>query len=258
MSKKKFQIKIFIMSFLVIIGLGVLIRLGVWQLERLDWRKSFNLHYIQQINAPTLNLNQTQDFQNIASMEYRNVQAIGKFDFSYEVYLQNQVFENIPGYHVMTPLIIDETNMAVLVDRGWIAMEDLERIDEINHGFEDKYFVGGVIRSAQKSGVFGTNPDREKSTDSKFWMNANLEEIQKQIPYKLLPVYIQAGFSEDVGLPLGSSPDVEITEGPHMGYAMQWFFFAVLLGVGYPFYLRKVFSEGIRNVEESEEYERDY
>jgi len=32
---------------------------------------------------------------------------------------------------------------------------------------------------------------------------------------------------------------VELTEGSHFGYALQWFSFAAILFVGYPFYLRK-------------------
>ena len=32
---------------------------------------------------------------------------------------------------------------------------------------------------------------------------------------------------------------IELTEGSHFGYALQWFTFAVILFVGYPFYLRK-------------------
>ncbi len=30
----------------------------------------------------------------------------------------------------------------------------------------------------------------------------------------------------------------DITEGPHMGYALQWFAFAAILGGGYPFFVR--------------------
>ena len=34
-------------------------------------------------------------------------------------------------------------------------------------------------------------------------------------------------------------PDIELTEGSHFGYALQWFTFASILFIGYPFYLRK-------------------
>jgi surfeit locus 1 family protein len=39
--------------------------------------------------------------------------------------------------------------------------------------------------------------------------------------------------------PIPYQPAIELTEGPHFGYALQWFTFATILLVGYPFYLRK-------------------
>jgi len=40
------------------------------------------------------------------------------------------------------------------------------------------------------------------------------------------------------GLPYRITPKLDLSEGSHLGYAVQWFSFAVLLGVGYPFYVR--------------------
>ena len=32
---------------------------------------------------------------------------------------------------------------------------------------------------------------------------------------------------------------VDLSEGPHLGYAIQWFLFATVLGVGYYFFVRR-------------------
>jgi surfeit locus 1 family protein len=64
--------------------------------------------------------------------------------------------------------------------------------------------------------------------------------MQKQLPYPILPVYIQQ--SPDpawTGLPYRSEPDLDLTEGPHLGYAIQWFTFATILFVGYPFFIHR-------------------
>jgi len=34
-------------------------------------------------------------------------------------------------------------------------------------------------------------------------------------------------------------PVLDLSEGPHLGYAIQWFFYAALVFFGYPVYLRK-------------------
>jgi surfeit locus 1 family protein len=67
-----------------------------------------------------------------------------------------------------------------------------------------------------------------------------LTHIAAQIPYPVLPVYVQPKPDpNDTTPPIPFQPEVEITEGPHMGYALQWFTFAAILFVGYPFFLRK-------------------
>jgi len=56
----------------------------------------------------------------------------------------------------------------------------------------------------------------------------------------MLPVYVQQAPDPSwTGLPYRQLPQLDLTEGPHMSYAIQWFSFAVLLGLGYPFYIRR-------------------
>jgi cytochrome oxidase assembly protein ShyY1 len=55
-----------------------------------------------------------------------------------------------------------------------------------------------------------------------------------------LTVYIQPNETEnDTEPPIAFQPEIELTEGPHFGYALQWFSFATILFAGYPFFLRK-------------------
>ena len=79
----------------------------------------------------------------------------------------------------------------------------------------------------------------------------NVERIAEQIDDPVLPVYIQrapdsAPPTAPNGLPAPASSYPapvtfipELTEGPHMGYAIQWFTFAAILWLGYPFYFLK-------------------
>jgi surfeit locus 1 family protein len=68
----------------------------------------------------------------------------------------------------------------------------------------------------------------------------NVPGIASQVPYPLLPVYVQqAPDPAWVSLPHRSLPKLELTEGSHLGYAIQWFIFAAILGIGYPIYVRR-------------------
>ena len=56
----------------------------------------------------------------------------------------------------------------------------------------------------------------------------------------MLKVYVQPNVDpNDVTPPVPYQPAIELSEGPHQGYALQWFTFATILVAGYPFYLKK-------------------
>ena len=57
-------------------------------------------------------------------------------------------------------------------------------------------------------------------------------------------MYIQTNADvSDTEPPIPFQPEIELTEGPHMGYALQWFTFAAILFFGYPFFVRKQETE---------------
>jgi surfeit locus 1 family protein len=245
--RKMFQRKWLIATLLVFAGTALCIRLGIWQLDRLQQRRAFNAQFESARSAPELDLNQELP-PDITAMEWRSVRAAGEYDFANQVALRNQYNGDQYGYHLLTPLLFDPSTgsgqaTAVLVDRGWIPAEgnpapaNWRKYDEPN-----PVEVSGQIRLGQAKPAFGGVADvlPENGAKLEIWNNADLAHIIPQLPYPVLPVYIQpAENSADNDPPIPSQPAVEITEGPHLGYALQWFTFATILFVGYPFYLRK-------------------
>jgi cytochrome oxidase assembly protein ShyY1 len=72
------------------------------------------------------------------------------------------------------------------------------------------------------------------------WNNLDVEKMSTQFSYPILNIFIQPNVNEnDSTPPIPYQPTVELTEGPHFQYALQWFAFALILFLGYPFYLRK-------------------
>ena len=102
--------------------------------------------------------------------------------------------------------------------------------------------VTGQIRLGQRKPAIGGVADALPADGSPLWVwnNADVEDIALQLPYPILKIYIQPDINYDDELPpIPYQPTVELTEGPHFGYALQWFTFATILFVGYPFFLRK-------------------
>ncbi len=230
-------------SLLVIAGAALCIRLGFWQLDRLTWRRSFNARVQDQINAPAMDLNQNLPVDQLYDMEYRQVTIKGRFDFSQEITLRNQVNNSRLGVHVFTPLILEGSGQAILVERGWIPAADSGPQARVKYDEPDLVTVSGVLRRGLDNPDFGGVPNPTLTpgeTHLDAWNYINLKQIQAQTPLQLLPVYIQQ--APEAGQPDYPVREVvmpEITEGPHEGYAIQWFSFATILGAGYPFFLWK-------------------
>ncbi len=63
----------------------------------------------------------------------------------------------------------------------------------------------------------------------------------------LLPIYIQPNPDpNDAEPPIAQQPIIELTECHHFGYALQWFAFAAILPIGYPFFARRLFARAGR------------
>ena len=252
--RKMFSRKWWVATLLVLAATLVLIRLGIWQLDRLEQRRAFNSQVLLARSQPSLDLSQAPP-QTISEMEWHSVQLAGEYDFANQVALRNQYYGTQYGYHLLTPLLFNPSTgsgqapIAVLVDRGWIpadgnsSPEDWRRYDEVG-----AVKVTGQIRLGQGKPAIGGVADALPGDGSKLaiWNNADVGKIAGQLPYLILPVYIQVNSeASDSEPPIPYQPEIELTEGPHFGYALQWFTFATILFFGYPFYIQKQESKAI-------------
>lgn len=233
-----------ITTVIVILGTALCVRLGIWQLDRLEQRKSFNAHVEAMWAASPISLpDQLGDFP-LEEMEYRAITASGEFDYDHQVALRNQYWQNQYGYHLITPLVIGE-GIAVLVDRGWIPADN----NDAPHDWQaypsgsGPVNISGIVRLGQETPDVGGRPDptlEPGQSQLEFWNNVNVLRLAEQMPYELVEVYIQVDpVIGDTTFPIPVQPELELSEGPHLGYAGQWFTFAALLFFGYPFFIRK-------------------
>ncbi len=242
MLKSLFSRRWILTTLIAIAAMGVLVRLGLWQLDRLEQRRAFNARVLSQTDQPVLDLSGERVPDDITKMEYRQIAVRGRYDHTHEVALRNQVWKDLPGIHLLTPLQIEGSEQFVLVDRGWIPLEDISPEKWGQYQELGVVEVRGVIRASQSSPDFGArvDPTPQPGESLTAWHLADIERIAEQMPYDLLPIYIQqAPGPAWVDLPYRSQPNLVLTEGPHLGYAVQWFTFALILGVGYPFYVRR-------------------
>jgi surfeit locus 1 family protein len=232
---------------LVLLASATMARLGIWQLDRLEQRRIFNARVLEQQSEPTLQLDAETAKLDLYSMEYRQVIVTGTYLHEDEIVLRNQVWEgefgSELGVKLFTPLLVEGSDTAILVERGWIPEEQAE--DRSAFYEIGLVTITGQLRRDETDFGIGLRlqPDADLAPGESrrdAWNNLDLERVAAQMNTPLLPVYVQHFVQgEQSQPPYASHPVLDLTEGPHQGYAFQWFSFAALLLIGYPVYVNR-------------------
>ncbi len=243
-------------TLLVLFGIAVTILLGIWQYGRYKENHTFNEHLTAMQAAPVLVLDQAALASDLTGEEYRAVQVTGTFDFSHQVAIRNQVWTQTwgddMGYALLTPLLLPD-GKAVLVERGWIPLKDNTPAAWSQYNVSGSVTLSGVIRLPAKPEMGGGVADPPASPGQPglaFWNLVNITRLQAQMPYPLLPFYIQQTTDpsqSSLPYPYPSQPD-PADDGSNLGYMFVWFSFTALLFFGYPVYLRNQGEQ--RNIKE--------
>jgi surfeit locus 1 family protein len=229
------KIKVIFWVSFVVIGVSVMVGLGFWQLARLKERQALNAQVVNRMNLPPIKI--TGEALDPTNMEYQAATVTGVYDFTQEIVLRNRTKEEQPGVDVLTPLKIEGSDKAILVDRGWIPYEySLPNQRVTYHAITDPQTIHGVIRLSQvrPSSISPSDPFVNADMprlDAWYWLN--ISQVQQQFrTYELLPFFIEQDPLDDVTALPSPAHTIELDDGPHMSYAIQWFSFAAILAVG--------------------------
>jgi surfeit locus 1 family protein len=221
------------LSFLAIAGVALCCGLGVWQLDRLAQRQARNATIDARMALPPTQLGGAPADPD--ALDYRHVEARGVYDPDQEIVLRPRSLDGITGVHVITPLRLSGSDVAVLVDRGWLPMELSASVARSAYAEPGELIVQGVARRSQAdAGGPSEAPLLRGQTRRDAWFRVDIAQIERQAGYRLLPVFIeQQPAPHDPALPRRTTT-TDTGPGPHLSYALQWFSFAGILLVGYP------------------------
>lgn len=218
----------------VLVGVAVLARLGIWQLDRLEQRRAYNAVLAEQLAQPSVMLTGEEEPDVLLTMENREVAAAGSFDYEHQFVLLLQDWQGRTGVHIVTPLMLTD-DRAILVDRGWIPQDESQQASTYN--LPNPVTVGGYVQLSQVPLYGERNTDTQPFQSEQY--RIDIEVLQAQLPYTLLPVFLQEAPSGEETLPYRAEREIDLSEGPHLSYALQWFSFALLLAGGYVYYVQQ-------------------
>jgi cytochrome oxidase assembly protein ShyY1 len=202
---------------------AVCIALGFWQLQRLADRRALNAAIERErsrdpVLIPTAAGGEVEP--------YTSVRASGTFDTEREVLVYGRSLDGEPGHLVVTPLVFQD-GTAVLVIRGWVPFDHQTVPVTDAAAPAGELTIHGFLVPDEGDGA--TVPD-----ESGVIGRLDVEGIGSTLPYQVLALAIRQTEQappqpSELPIPL---PQEELSEGPHLSYAIQWFCFAAIAVVG--------------------------
>ena len=240
-------------TLLVLLGTAVMIGLGFWQLDRLLDRRAANALIAQRRAEPAVTIDAgNAGGLDAAALDERRVVVAGTWDYDHEVLVRRGAYQGAPGYHVLTPLRIDGGDRVLLVDRGWLPYAEAGPEERRAFRKGERGQVEGFAHQPRVSGATSPGPATGgPSGNVSVWPRVDLASIQRELPYPTLPIWVeQLPMPGNTDLPK-PDPNLTLDNGPHLGYMIQWWAFALILLIGYIALATQPNAErGARNAEQ--------
>lgn len=213
---------------LCVLGVLLFTALGIWQVERRNWKLDLIARIDERIHAPAVAPPGANSWASLPpkSVEYRRVATTGTFRHDKET-LVDALTERGPGWWVVTPLQTEAGT--ILVNRGFVPPERAARRTRAAGEIGGALRVEGLLRLSEPGGRV-LRPNRP-SEDR--WYSRDVAAIARarQIG-DVAPYFIDAGPTlHPGGLPIGGMTIVQFRNA-HLTYAVTWFGLAALSLIG--------------------------
>ncbi len=213
---------------------AILVGLGTWQLERLQWKLALIARVNSHMAAAPVPLDEINAMPPDEA-QYRRVTLDGRFDHAREAYVFTTDAGD-PVYHVLTPFLTGGGRV-LMVDRGEVPKEKLDPATRLAGNIEGRTQVTGVWRVPDAPGAFTPPPDPAH----RIWYSRDLKGIAAAGHLTLAaPVVIEADSTPNPGgWPRGGQTVVSF-RNQHLSYAVTWYGLAIcLLGVWFAYHISR-------------------
>lgn len=198
--------------------------LGRWQLGRADYKEQLAQAMVARAQEPPLDHRTLVQSPNPALDIHRRVQLRGQWLAERTVYLDNRPQRGRPGFWVFTPLQLEGSSRAVLVQRGWIPRDFMDRTRLAPVQTPE----GAVELSARMALAPGKLYEFEGGDQGRIRQNLDLAAYRMETGVDLIgALAIQTGPASEGLQRDWDAPDTGVDK--HRGYAFQWFALCALL-----------------------------
>jgi surfeit locus 1 family protein len=210
----------FIASCFMLAGLAVLLALGTWQYQRLQWKQGWITEIEAAYSAAQDTALSGEDFRQ-AITEGRRFLAgniYGDFLFSRELYVGIRTDEGTPGYHLITPFQMEDGTV-ILVNRGWVPLDQRGEVRSIA-----VTNITGYARPPQDSAMA---PENDVAADQ--WYRTDIEQIAHAKGLQNVLPYIFYAQSESGAENVKPHAQGWYPKNSHFSYMLFWYALALTM-----------------------------
>lgn len=204
---------------------SLFIKLGFWQLHRAEEKKELQQQFNHRLHSEPVSLAQLPEHQD---WRFFPVSVQGHYDNAHTILLDNKIQNHQVGYEVITPLLSKKPKLSVLINRGWIPQgpnrQTLPEIPAIN---DEQTVTGWIYVPLGKAFNLGAATDTKPSWPLRI-ESIDMPVLQQALHSELFPYLILLNPKAEQGFLRNWQP-VNMPAEKHLGYALQWFTFALVL-----------------------------
>ena len=218
------------LTLFTVLMLPLLVYLGLWQLEREQEKRETQLSYDLRATQPPVPL-AGLDWQALDRLAWLRVEAMGQYDNERQFLLDNRINQSRVGYELITPFLTDSG--LLLVNRGWIAQGvDRQTLPEVNVSSGVTTIQGMVYVPDGNIMVLGEEEPAGQNPWPRVVQRLDTAQMSAALGEPVLPYSVRldpgsAGLQQTNWQPVTLNPET------HRGYAVQFFFMAVVLAILY-------------------------
>ncbi len=230
------SVRRWLLVFAALLGMALTARLGWWQLERATQKLAMQQAVDERSRLPALGNGELA--ASDASMEVqlnRVAELRGRWLSEHTVFLENRPMAGRVGFVVVTPLLLEGREEAVLVQRGWTPRHFADRIQlpKLQDPADVVQLRGRLAATPARVlglGEAGSGSIRQNLDRAAFAQETGLRLMAPTV-LQLEPARLADSPVDDGLLRDWPAPDLGLQK--HYGYAFQWFALCALILILY-------------------------
>ena len=201
--------------------------LGVWQMERREWKRDILDRLTTNQAAAPMPLDDLLRGDPLRH-EYGRVKIAGSVVHDKEVHLAARSLKNKVGLQLVTPFKTDDGRI-LLFNRGWIPSEKKEPAKRAEGQGTGRVELTGIVRRNQERRQFAP----ENVPDKNVWFHVDVPLMRRLAgappDLKLDAFFLDADAAPNPGgVPIGGQTRLDIPND-HLKYAITWFLMVLAL-----------------------------